>query len=68
MSGALAMAVHLIGSCEVEGRRRVQRSGQACKPAHVLSADNGVAACSDGRVFRWREGYTVPVGVVTGRR
>jgi hypothetical protein len=42
--------------------RRTDRSEQACKPAAVLHAGDGVASCSDGRVYRWREGYTVPVG------
>lgn len=55
----------MIGStamCTADQERKRDRSAEACKPARALSAGNGIATCSDGRVWRWREGYTVPVG------
>jgi hypothetical protein len=62
LGGLLVCGACFVISCGEQHRRRVQRSGETCKPAAVLSADNGVAACSDGRVYRWREGYLTPVG------
>jgi hypothetical protein len=58
----LAGSIALIVNCDAQTARRGARSAQACKPGSVLSAHNGTAACSDGRVFRWREGYLTPVG------
>lgn len=48
--------------------RSEKRGTEACRPAKLLNASRGVATCSDGRVFRWREGYTVPVGKSGGVR
>lgn len=63
VAGAVLLgSILLIARCDATTYRRRQRSEQACKPARVLSASDGIAACSDGRVWRWKEGYLVPVG------
>lgn len=59
---AMASAIAAIVHCDTTGAQRRSASALACKPATVLSAGNGIATCSDGRVYRWREGYLVPVG------
>lgn len=62
LGAVLTGSICLIAQCDATTHRQRLRSEQACKPAYVLSASDGIAACSDGRVWRWREGYLVPVG------
>lgn len=62
IGAAFAALFVTAASCEETSKRRNLRGVEACKPAAVLSAGNGVATCSDGRVYRWREGYLTPVG------